>query len=161
MTKVYISLGSNQGDREAYLQGAIRALQDLERTKVQSLSSIYETAAWGKEDQDQFLNMVIGLDTELSAQDLLLSCQAIEEALGRVRHEKWGPRTIDIDILLYGNQQFCTDTLKVPHPYMTQRAFVLVPLLEIAPDIRIVGESKTAKEYLAELDQTTVKKFRD
>ncbi|WP_164437888.1 2-amino-4-hydroxy-6-hydroxymethyldihydropteridine diphosphokinase, partial [Streptococcus equi] len=106
MTIVYLSLGTNMGDRKAYLQKAIQALASLPQTRLLAQSSIYETAAWGKTDQADFLNMACQLDTRLSATDFLKETQAIEQALGRVRHEKWGPRTIDIDILLFGNESY-------------------------------------------------------
>ena len=134
MTKVYLSLGSNMGDRQGYLQRAVEALKQLTDTEVEAVSSYYETAAWGLTDQADFLNLALALETQLPAESLLSACQAIEKDLDRVRHEHWGPRTVDIDILLYGQEIWETEHLIVPHPFMTQRAFVLVPLIEIAKD---------------------------
>ena len=135
MTKVYLSLGSNMGNRQDYLKKAVESLDRLLETEVKAVSSYYETAAWGLTDQADFLNLALALDTQLPAESLLSACQAIEKDLDRVRHEHWGPRTVDIDILLYGQEIWGTEHLKVPHPLMTQRAFVLVPLLEIAENL--------------------------
>ena len=158
MTKVYLSLGSNIGDKKAYLDAALDRLNQLPQTSVTLVSSFYETAAWGKTDQDDFLNICCELETSLSAQQLLSDCQQIEKDLDRVRHEHWGPRTIDIDILLYGIERIETDNLKVPHPYMTERAFVLVPLHEIAPSLKLCGESITS--YLKTLNLEEVRKLQ-
>ena len=158
MTKVYLSLGSNIGDKKAYLDAALDRLNQLPQTSVTLVSSFYETAAWGKTDQDDFLNICCELETSLSAQQLLSDCQQIEKDLDRVRHEHWGPRTIDIDILLYGTERIETDNLKVPHPYMTERAFVLVPLHEIAPALKLCGESITS--YLKTLNLEEVRKLQ-
>ncbi|EQC69396.1 2-amino-4-hydroxy-6-hydroxy-methyl-dihydropteridine pyrophosphokinase [Streptococcus sp. HSISB1] len=144
MTKVFLSLGSNIGDKKAYLESALNKLNQLPKTQVVSISPFYETAAWGKIDQDDFLNLCCELETSLSAQELLVNCQQIEKDLDRVRHEHWGPRTIDIDILLYGDDHINEENLKVPHPYMTERAFVLVPLHDIAPSLDICGKSITS-----------------
>ena len=100
MTKVYLSLGSNMGDRQGYLQRAVEALKQLPETKVEAVSSFYETAAWGLTNQADFLNLALALETQLQAERLLSACQGIEKDLDRVRHEHWGPRTVDIDILL-------------------------------------------------------------
>ena len=157
MTSVYLSLGSNIGDKKAYLLSAIERLEQLDKTVVKSVSSFYETAAWGKTDQDDFLNICCELETDLTPQELLLACQKIEKDLKRVRHEHWGPRTIDIDILLYGDETIATENLNVPHPYMTERAFVLVPLEEIAPKLQING--KSISSYLAPLNVQEVRKL--
>ncbi|MBM7642940.1 2-amino-4-hydroxy-6-hydroxymethyldihydropteridine diphosphokinase [Streptococcus loxodontisalivarius] len=135
MTLVYLSLGSNMGDKRAYLERALQLLNDLPQTKVVAVSSFYQTAAWGKTDQDDFLNLACQLETDLDKFDLLRYCQKIEKDLDRVRHEHWGPRTIDIDMLLYGQDTSDVEELRLPHPFMKERAFVLVPLLEIAPDL--------------------------
>lgn len=158
MISVYLSLGSNIGDKKAYLEAALERLNQLPQTSLAAVSSFYETAAWGKTDQDDFLNICCQLKTELAAQQLLIECQEIEKDLHRVRHEHWGPRTIDIDILLYGSEYIATETLKVPHPYMTERAFVLVPLFEIAPSLEICGHSITS--YLKTLNLEEVRKLQ-
>lgn len=158
MISVYLSLGSNIGDKKAYLEAALERLNQLPQTSLAAVSSFYETAAWGKTDQDDFLNICCQLETELDAQLLLTECQEIEKDLHRVRHEHWGPRTIDIDILLYGSEHIATESLKVPHPYMTERAFVLVPLFEIAPSLEICGHSITS--YLKTLNLEEVRKLQ-
>lgn len=159
MTKVYLSLGSNMGDRQGYLQRAVEALKQLTDTEVEAVSSYYETAAWGLTDQADFLNLALALETQLPAESLLSACQAIEKDLDRVRHEHWGPRTVDIDILLYGQEIWETEHLIVPHPFMTQRAFVLVPLLEIAKDLVEPQTGQTYEKYLSQLDTNDVHKF--
>ena len=158
MISVYLSLGSNIGDKKAYLEAALERLNQLPQTSLAAVSSFYETAAWGKTDQDNFLNICCQLKTELAAQPLLIECQQIEKNLHRVRYEHWGPRTIDIDILLYGSEHIATESLKVPHPYMTERAFVLVPLFEIAPSLEICGHSITS--YLKTLNLEEVRKLQ-
>lgn len=158
MTAVYLSLGSNIGDRKDYLSRALQALDNLQQTQVCQVSSFYETAAWGKTDQDDFLNVCCRIETDLKPQKLLSYCQKIEKKLNRVRHEHWGPRTIDIDILLYGQQTINDDNLKVPHPYMTERAFVLVPLLEIASQLTLPS-GEPLREKLALLETADVIKL--
>lgn len=135
MKKAFISIGSNIGDRLDHLKQATRALHSHEGISVLSVSSIYETAPVGYTDQADFLNLTTGIETELSAHALLTVCQEIEQELGRVRDVRWGPRTVDLDILLYNNEGVETEDLVVPHPRMHLRAFVLIPLLEIAPTI--------------------------
>ena len=146
MTNVFLGIGGNLGDRRATMRRAvaeIRAVVDDVR-----MSSLYETAAWGVTDQPSFLNAVVRGSTELSPLELLDAMQAIENQLGRVRTLHWGPRTIDIDILLYGSDVIDEPRLKVPHPYMAQRGFVLRPLADLAagltlPDGSLVGELLT------------------
>ena len=159
MTKVYLSLGSNMGNRQDYLQRAVEAIKKLTDTEVEAVSSYSETAAWGLTDQADFLNLAIALETQLSVESLLSACQAIEKDLDRVRHEHWGPRTVDIDILLYGQETWGTEHLKVPHPFMTQRAFVLVPLLEIAEDLVEPQTGQPYEKYLSQLDTSDVRKL--
>jgi 2-amino-4-hydroxy-6-hydroxymethyldihydropteridine diphosphokinase len=137
-TRVFLGLGSNLGDRAANLSAARNQIAEL--GKPGRYSTIYETAPWGVEiPQGDYLNQVIELETSLDAVKLLLTLQEIERELGRGPHNVGEPRTIDIDILLYGDSEIATVskdyTLFVPHPAMTERAFVLVPLLEIAPDL--------------------------
>lgn len=156
MITVYLSLGSNIGDKKNYLNQALASLNDLPATKVVKVSSFYQTTAWGNTNQDNFLNITCQLETMLEPQALLSYCQQIEKDLDRIRHEHWGPRTIDIDILLYGDDHINEINLKIPHPYMTQRAFVMVPLEEIAPDLVI--EKKHLSDYLEKLDTSEVVK---
>ncbi len=143
----YLSLGSNLGDREGLLREAVRLIEKAEGVKLLSLSSVYQTEPWGKTDQPRFLNMAAAIETELSPERLLALTQSVENALGRVRHEHWGARTIDVDILYIDGTERHTPTLTLPHPYMTERAFVLVPLAEIAPGLAVGG--RTISEWRA------------
>ncbi|MFJ8264263.1 2-amino-4-hydroxy-6-hydroxymethyldihydropteridine diphosphokinase [Rummeliibacillus sp. NPDC094406] len=136
MNEVYISLGSNMGDKEETLRHAVQLLQRHEAVEVIKLSSIYETDPVGFTDQDVFLNMVVLVNTTLTAQEILEVCQEIEQELKRIRIIRWGPRTMDLDILLYNHDNIETETLIVPHARMHERAFVLVPLVEIAPELK-------------------------
>ncbi|MFD1708264.1 2-amino-4-hydroxy-6-hydroxymethyldihydropteridine diphosphokinase [Siminovitchia sediminis] len=138
----YLSLGSNIGNREKWLKEAIRKLNGTKGIRVETVSSIYETDPVGFIDQDPFLNMAVKLSTSLSPYELLKQCLKIEEELGRVREMKWGPRKIDLDILLYNKENIELEDLRIPHPRMTERAFVIVPLLEIdekvsVPDLHV------------------------
>ena len=137
ISQVFLGLGSNMGDRNEYLQKAIKALEYVPEITVINLSSIYETEPFGGTTQDKFLNMVIKIETTLIPDKLLEVTMAIEKELGRVRTVRWGPRTIDIDILLYGNEVISTRDLTIPHPGITERDFVLVPLLEVDSDIKL------------------------
>jgi 2-amino-4-hydroxy-6-hydroxymethyldihydropteridine diphosphokinase len=124
-------------------------LAQLPATHVIARSSVIETPPWGKTDQPAFLNMAVALETSLSPEDLLRQIQAIERALGRQRIEHWGPRTLDLDILCYEGESRDTPALRLPHPFLTERRFVLEPLAEIAPDLVVRG--KTVCEWLAGL----------
>lgn len=146
MTHVFLGLGGNLGDRREAMRSAvteIRAVIDDVR-----VSSLYESTPWGVTDQPVFLNAVVRGRTSLEPLELLDAMQAIENELGRVREQRWGPRLIDIDILLYGSDVVDEPRLQVPHPYMTQRGFVLRPLADLAagltlPDGSLVGELLT------------------
>lgn len=132
---VYLLLGSNLGDREGLIHRAISRIGDEIGTVV-SVSSLYETAAWGNEDQPSFLNVAVGVETSMTGHQVLERILEIEEELGRIRQEKWGARLIDIDIVLYGQEVIDDgDRLQVPHPRMQDRKFVLEPLAEIAGGI--------------------------
>jgi 2-amino-4-hydroxy-6-hydroxymethyldihydropteridine diphosphokinase len=129
--RAFLGLGSNLGDRAAYLQGAVDALPD-----VVAVSRFYETdPVGGPEGQPPYLNAVVELDTELSPGDLLDWCRRLEAAAGRVRTERWGPRTLDVDVLLVGDLVIDEPDLQVPHPRMWERSFVLIPLAELAPEL--------------------------
>lgn len=159
---VYLSLGSNMGDRVALLKEAIRKLSVLTGVLRVRVSSFYETPPWGKTDQAAFINCAVELKCEYPLMELLHYCKFIELDLGRERHEHWGPRTVDIDILCVddGGADFVVDNaeLIVPHRYMLERSFVLVPLAELAPDFKIKGESIAAyRDKLA--DRFDVKKI--
>jgi 2-amino-4-hydroxy-6-hydroxymethyldihydropteridine diphosphokinase len=131
----YIALGSNLNHPISQLQTAIVALKQIAHSRIISVSRFYQTAAVGFIDQPDFINAVACLETTLSAQALLLALQKIENAQGRIRQQKNGPRTLDLDILLYGNETITEPKLTIPHPRMYERAFVLIPLLEIAPNL--------------------------
>ena len=136
MHKAYIGLGTNLGDREEALDCAINLIEDR-GIVVDARSSIYETQPQGMKDQPWFLNMVVRVKTDLSARELLQALLDIEGRMGRKRLVRWGPRVIDLDILLFDREEIHEEDLCVPHPRMTERAFVLVPLLELAPDISL------------------------
>lgn len=132
MKDVYLSIGTNMGERYENLQYAVTLLKEKEGIKLICVSSVYETAAVGYTEQADFLNIAVHLKTDVSSADMLKICQSIEQELGRVREFRWGPRIIDLDILLYNQENIETECLTVPHPRMYERAFVLVPLVEIA-----------------------------
>lgn len=135
----YIGLGSNLGDRAQFLQDAIDLLDRDPSVEVTGHSSIYETEPVGFVEQDRFLNQVIRVRTELGAEELLAVLMDVEQVLGRQRDLRWGPRTIDLDLLLYGDRVLHTKALTIPHPRMAERAFVLVPLEELAGDVTLPG----------------------
>jgi len=133
---VYLLLGSNLGDRRAVLDLALLRIGEM-IGEISVVSSLYETAAWGNEDQPVFLNLAAGVITSLSPHQVLESTLAIEEELGRIRAERWGARVIDIDIILYGGQVVDDgERLQIPHPRMQDRKFVLVPMAEIAAEVQ-------------------------
>jgi 2-amino-4-hydroxy-6-hydroxymethyldihydropteridine diphosphokinase len=149
--KAFISLGSNMGNRYDYLKSAIQHLKGDSKIIVVNYSSIYETDPVGYQDQDLFLNMVIEIITDYSAQELLEVCLKTELDLGRKREIKWGPRTLDLDILIFNQENIETEKLIVPHPRMFERAFVMVPLLEIQCDLSDPATDKPLQTYLNEL----------
>ncbi|HEX3384101.1 MAG TPA: 2-amino-4-hydroxy-6-hydroxymethyldihydropteridine diphosphokinase [Mucilaginibacter sp.] len=134
MTDVFLLLGSNLGDRQAYLQQAIAHIEQ-EIAPVVARSSVYETQSWGKTDEPDYLNQVIQLQTNIPAKGILYKILNIEKAMGREREVKWGSRIIDIDILFYGSEVINEDQLIVPHPELHNRMFTLAPLAEIAPEL--------------------------
>ena len=155
----YLLLGSNLGNRRKYIAVAISEIE----TKLGSISkrsSLYQTASWGKHNQPDFLNQVIELKTKLNPKDLLSGILSIEAGLGRKRIEKWGSRTIDIDILLYADQIVNEPDLSIPHPYLAFRRFCLMPLCEIAPEFIHPVLNKNIQELLLELsDDLFVKRL--
>lgn len=154
---IYIALGSNIGDRLVNLARA----RELMRGFVQIIteSGIYETPPWGVADQPRFLNQVIKGSTDLAPLWLLNHLKAVERQMGRVKTVRFGPRIIDLDILLYGDRTIDYKRLQVPHPRMLERAFVLVPLAEISPGLIIPGSKKPVVELLAEIDQSGIVKL--
>ncbi len=133
MSRAYIALGSNLGDPAAQLRRAVAAIQALPSSEVEALSRVYRSAAVGPGDQPDYLNAVVRLDTGLEPRDLLLALQQIENDQGRQRQERWGARTLDLDLLLYDDLRIDTAALTLPHPAMAQRHFVLYPLRDVAP----------------------------
>ncbi len=149
MNRVYLLLGSNEGDRLGWMQQSIDQINEA-CGKVVARSQVYETAAWGLEEQPDFLNMAIAVDTDLAPIAILKAVNAIEHNLGRQRTLKWGQRTLDIDILFYGDHIISLPELTVPHPHMQLRRFALVPLAEIAPKLVHPVLNKTVEELLAD-----------
>lgn len=151
---IYLCLGGNLGDRMAALTEALRLLDDTPRMHRTGCSSVYETEPWAVADQPNFLNLVAAYETTLSPEDLLTACKSVEEEVGRVASYRWGPRLIDVDILLYGDRvvNLAEPDLQIPHPRMAQRAFVLVPLAEIAPDTSVPPDGPTVRRLLEQVD---------
>ena len=147
----YIGCGSNLGNREALLNNSITLLGETEGIKVTSVSPFYNTEPVGYTDQPDFLNGVVELETILSPEDLLTVCMNIEQELHRKREIRWGPRTIDLDILLYGNQIIETEELSIPHPRMHERYFALKPLSDLTPDMVHPIKKISIKKLLEDL----------
>lgn len=148
----YLGLGGNLGDRRQYLSAAVLALNSEAGLRVEKISSVYETLPVGVVDQPDFYNIVVQVSTTLAARELLACCLAIEKKLGRVRAERWGPRTIDLDVLWYEGATIHEPDLMLPHPRMKERAFVLVPLAEIAPTLLLEG--MPVEQLASRLDQS-------
>ena len=156
MTGAYLGLGSNIGDKAANLAAAVEGLAVVPGLRVVARSADYRTPPWGETDQDWFLNGALAIETDLDPHALLDACLGVERDLGRIRERRWGPRVIDIDVLHYAGAAVSDARLVLPHRYVRERAFVLVPLAEIAPDLVIGGETVT--EALAKLDRTGIER---
>ena len=153
MNTVYIQLGSNIGERESFITKSMHKVE-CNIGKIITASSIFETTAWGNENQNNFLNSVIEIKTPFDAFTVLQKSQEIENNLGRKRSDKWGERTIDIDILFYNNKIINTKELIIPHPLIQKRNFVLVPLSEIAPNYKHPILKKNISNLLSECKDT-------
>ncbi len=149
-----IALGSNMGDKIGALGRATALLEAHGEIDVLNRSNLYRTDAWGEEDQDWFVNACLGVATTLSPLELLHFCQDIENELGRVREKRWGPRVIDLDVLVYKDIAQSDAELTLPHPRITERAFVLVPLNDIAPKLVIKGKAVCA--WVQEIDTSGI-----
>lgn len=157
MATIYLSLGSNIGDRQEFLETAIAKLGS-KITDIVS-SSVYETEPWGNEDQESFLNICLRGQTSLSSEELLGFIKSVEKNLGRSHNQKWGPREIDIDILFYDNESIKSASLEIPHPYIAERAFVLIPLAEIAPGFIHPILKKSIGELASLIDTSGAKRL--
>lgn len=156
-SEVFLSLGGNLGEPAKSMGAALRMLDADNAVNVLSVSSLYRTPPWGKVDQPDFLNAAARLVTDLAPRGLLELCLEIERQLKRIRGERWGPRLIDIDILTFGRLTIREPGLEVPHPRMSERAFVLAPLAEIAPEFALGGATVT--ELLASIDTTGIERL--
>jgi 2-amino-4-hydroxy-6-hydroxymethyldihydropteridine diphosphokinase len=154
-----IALGSNMGDKAANIAASVAAFTADGRVRVIARSANYRTAPWGNTDQDWFVNAAMTVATQLSPHELLARCQAVERQLGRERAVKWGPRVIDLDILVYRDLVLDAPDLILPHPHMTARAFVLRPLADVAPDLLIKGRGVT--DWLAAIPHDDVVPMAD
>jgi len=155
----YIAIGSNLGDRVDNVKKAVlRAADEVNATLV-LMSSFYETEPWGVKEQGPFINAVMGVDTELAPAALLAHLKSVEAGLGRQKAERWGPRVIDLDIIFYGGLVIDEDGLRIPHPSAHERAFVMVPLAEIAPDLVHPVLNRSVAEIAGGLDRSGIRKL--
>lgn len=136
---ILLGLGSNMGNRRKNILEAVRRLKKTQGIRVRKMSSLYETEPYGFKEQAMFLNAVVWIETEIEPEHLLAVCLAIETSMGRERGRRWGPRSIDIDLLIYHNRNLETKCLRLPHPYLALRRFVLIPMEEITRDLPVVG----------------------
>jgi 2-amino-4-hydroxy-6-hydroxymethyldihydropteridine diphosphokinase len=160
MTKTYLLLGSNMGNREAFLS---KALTEIDATigKISKKSKIYQTEPWGEKEQEDFLNIAIEVETKLKPKKILEKIHEIEKLLDREETYKWGPREIDIDILFYGEEMISEVDLTIPHPFIHERKFTLIPLAEIAPELYHPIMGANIMDLLLECeDQSEVLEFR-
>ncbi|NWJ22978.1 2-amino-4-hydroxy-6-hydroxymethyldihydropteridine diphosphokinase [Rhizobium sp. Td3] len=159
MTVATLGLGGNIGDPKAAMAQALHDLDARDDCRLLVVSALYRTPPWGKTDQADFFNCCARIETSLSPEALLQTCLDIEKSMKRVRIERWGPRTIDIDVLTYGNAPYVAETIEVPHPRMTERAFVLMPLADIAPDLLVKG--RRVSDWLEAVDTAGIVKANE
>ena len=155
--RAWIGLGGNVGDVRASMCAALEWLDMRQEIRVTRISGLYRTAPWGKTDQPPFLNACASLETSLPPEELLDVCLAAERRLGRIRGKRWGPRTLDIDILAIEGRSIASARVSLPHPRMTDRAFVLAPLADIAPDLVVNG--KAVSDWLTVLPADGIEKI--
>lgn len=158
MAAVFLGLGSNIGSREGNIRRALNILARHPKIRISRISSLYETAPIGYTDQPDFINAVVSIETDLPPEQLLDTILQIEKEMGRVRDIHWGPRIIDIDILIYDEKSINTHQLVIPHPRMIERKFVMAPLAEIAPNLRL-HNGKTPGEMMADLNNQHVRRL--
>ncbi|GAK70825.1 2-amino-4-hydroxy-6-hydroxymethyldihydropteridine pyrophosphokinase [Agrobacterium rubi TR3 = NBRC 13261] len=156
MTLAALGLGGNLGDPPAAMAQALDAISRHDHCRLVAVSQLYSTPPWGNTDQADFFNCCALVETSLEPEALLDLCLDIERGMKRVRDERWGPRTIDIDVLTYGDADIVTERVEIPHPRMTERAFVLIPLSDIAPDL--VVKDRTIADWLDDADTTGIKR---
>jgi 2-amino-4-hydroxy-6-hydroxymethyldihydropteridine diphosphokinase len=155
MPLAYVGLGSNLGDRRGLIREALRRLDLIDGVTVRKRSRIIETDPVGKTDQPRFLNAVAEVETRIEPRPLLRRLRAVEKSLGRVRRSRWGPRTIDLDLLLWDDLSMSTPSLTIPHPRMAERRFVLAPLAELCPRRRVPGTGRTVRGLLRDVEGRT------
>jgi len=149
LTTAYIAIGSNVGDRLGQMREALRLMEASGEIRILQVGRIYENRAIGMGEADPFLNSVIKVETSIGAEALLDRCLSVEDELGRVRTGVWAPRTMDLDLLVFGNEQCRTERLQLPHPRMQERDFVMMPFADVAPDLLVAG--RTCREWAAAL----------
>lgn len=160
VTRAYVGLGSNMDDPCAQLDRALAVLSTTPGVVLRDISSYYRTAPWGETRQPDFINAVAVIDTALTPETLLDELRRIETAAGRRREQRWGPRTLDLDLLIHGDVSRNTTQLQLPHPRMHERAFVLAPLAELAPDLSL-GQYGSVAEALARIGHEGVERLPD
>lgn len=156
MATVYVSLGSNLGDMLQHLRKAIKKIEEVNKISIKKVSSVYESEPVGYKNQRWFLNLVLEIQTSFDPFPLLEHLLAIEDKMGREREEKWGPRNIDIDLLLYDNRIVKSDRLTIPHPRMQERRFVLISLTQIAPKLLHPLLKKSVEELLESCEDKSI-----